>query len=231
MRGLAPRVSRAIAALTSRCDPTERARGGRPQPRSIAAPIAGRMAVQRRRRLRLARDDRRRASSPAEPRKPLARSMLLLGDGGAMKEKVLFGVLRTRDEADDVVAELVCARFAAEDISVLVPHDEPDERAVLRKVQRSALGILPGPCALEVFGLGPIAAAGPIVEVLVDLDSAAASLMALGVSEAEAIELETDLRGGGVLVAVHATHASEIACAKHVFLSVHRRHVEDVARA
>ncbi len=73
-----------------------------------------------------------------------------------------------------------------------------------------ALGLLAGVGALAIPGLGPFIAAGPLMAALSGAAAGAAvagvagALIGLGIPEIEAKKYEGKIRGGNILLAVHA---------------------------
>jgi hypothetical protein len=94
------------------------------------------------------------------------------------------------------------------------------------------LGLLAGIGALAIPGLGPFIAAGPIMAALSGAAAGAAAggltgaLVGLGVPEYEAKQYESKVKGGNILISVHADGSAQRARAKEIF---DHNHAEDVA--
>ncbi|NUO49067.1 MAG: DUF3341 domain-containing protein [Polyangiaceae bacterium] len=148
----------------------------------------------------------------------------------AMK-KAVFGMLATRQQAENIVVQLQNLGFSTNDISVLFPdkegsrdfafekHTKAPEGAALGGFAGGAvggtLGLLAGIGALAIPGLGPLIAAGPIVAALGGAGAGAAvggltgALVGMGIPEIEAKQYEAKIRGGGILISVHVEDGAE----------------------
>jgi len=153
-------------------------------------------------------------------------------------KKAVLGIVATSEEADHVVNELKRAAFRNDDISVLMPdksgtrdfahehNTKAPEGAVagasVGGVLGGALGLLAGVGALAIPGVGPFIAAGPIFAALSVAAAGAAvggiagGLIGLGVPEIEAKQFEGKIKGGNILIAVHADDSERRAKAKDV---------------
>ncbi|MFY9743915.1 MAG: hypothetical protein WAK21_18075, partial [Candidatus Sulfotelmatobacter sp.] len=126
------------------------------------------------------------------------------------------------------------AGFPASEISVIMPDRRSskeiatvnDAKAPQRAAApagsgvRGALGSLTGVGALNLPRLGPVIAAGPLVEALAGRGATqgdfSESLSALGVPEVQAARYEQRLRSGGVLAAIHCQTAEQIQQAREI---------------
>src|SRR5204862_6761196 len=98
------------------------------------------------------------------------------------KNTAVYGIFRTREQAENAVDRLVAEGFRTEDISVLLPenvgtkdfaHEKNTKMpegtatgATAGGVVGGTLGLLAGIGALAIPGLGPFIAAGPIMGAL-----------------------------------------------------------------
>jgi hypothetical protein len=141
--------------------------------------------------------------------------------------------------AERILGELRAAGFVGEDISVLFPdrtgtrdfahehHTKAPEGAATGAGAGGALGgtlgWLVGIGSLAIPGLGPFIAAGPILAALSGAAVGAAvggltgALIGMGVPEYEAKQYEGWLRGGHILMAVHADDAEEANRIRDIF--------------
>ncbi|MBN8613576.1 MAG: hypothetical protein J0L92_23475 [Deltaproteobacteria bacterium] len=162
--------------------------------------------------------------------------------------KAVFGILRTRTEAEALVGALHAAGFAQSDISVLFPdkgttrdfaHQQgtkaPEGGLIgtgIGGVAGAGLGLLAGIGAIAIPGLGALIAAGPLMAALGGAAVGAAAggivgaLVGLGIPEIQAKLYEGKIRDGNLLVAVHTTDAKQVDVAKRLF-ETHK--VEDVS--
>lgn len=165
-----------------------------------------------------------------------------------MTNKAVFGILRTRTEAESLVGDLHAAGFSQSDISVLFPdkgatrdfaHQQgtkAPEGAIIGTsaggLAGAGLGLLAGLGAIAIPGLGALIAAGPVMAALGGAAVGAAAggvvgaLVGLGIPEIQAKVYEGKIRDGNLLVAVHTTDAKQVDTAKRIF-ELHR--VADVS--
>jgi hypothetical protein len=155
-------------------------------------------------------------------------------------KKAVFGIAKTEQQAIRIANDLRAAGFSSNDISVLFPdkegtrdfaheqHTKAPEGAVSGAVAGGiiggALGWLVGIGSLAIPGLGPFIAAGPILAAL----SGAAvvgtaggitgALVGMGIPEYEAKRYEGKIRGGNILISVHAESSDEVSRAKKFFM-------------
>lgn len=141
-------------------------------------------------------------------------------------KKSVFGIYKTRPEAELAVEELKAEGFISSDISVLIPSEEGSQEFAHVKGSKApegiaagagtgvvlggALGWLVGIGALAIPGIGALIAAGPIVGLLAGvgvvgtLGGIAGALIGLGIPEYEAKRYEGFVKEGGILLSVHA---------------------------
>jgi hypothetical protein len=166
----------------------------------------------------------------------------------AGKNTAVYGIYRTRAQAEVAVDELLAADFRSEDISVLLQdnvgtkdfahekHTKAPEGtttgAVAGGVVGGTLGLLAGIGALAIPGVGPFIAAGPIMATLAGLGTGGAlggmigALVGLGIPEFEAKRYEGRIKEGGILLSVHCDNSTWVSKAKEV---LKQTGAEDVA--
>jgi len=152
------------------------------------------------------------------------------------KKTAVFGIFHTEAQADRCVTDLVAAGFSGDDISVLMPNNRGSDDFGLEKHSKAPEGATTGAtaggaiggtlgllAAIGVFaipGIGPIAAAGPIIALLAGLGLGGAlggltgALVGMGIPEYEAKRYEGHVKAGGVLMSVHCDTADEISRAR-----------------
>lgn len=153
--------------------------------------------------------------------------------------KAVFCIAKTESQAISIVDQLKAAGFSNNDISVLFPdktgtkdfaheqHTKAPEGAATGAgtggVLGGALGWLVGIGALAIPGLGPFIAAGPIMAALSGAAAGAAlggltgALVGMGIPEYEAKKYEGKVKGGNILISIHADDSNERARAKKIF--------------
>jgi len=163
-------------------------------------------------------------------------------------KKSVFGILRTREEAERVVDRLKQEGFTSGDVSVLFPdtsgtRDFAHEHATKAPegaatggatgfVIGGVLGWLAGFGSLAIPGLGPFIAAGPIMAALSGAGVGAAvggitgALIGMGIPEYEARRYEAKVKEGNILVSVHADDSDQVDRAKRILTDAQ---AEDVA--
>jgi hypothetical protein len=156
----------------------------------------------------------------------------------ASKNRAVFGIYGTVDQAEHAVNVLIDEAFSAQDVSVLMPDQSSTREFAHRKdtkapegatagataggVVGGTLGVLAGLGALAIPGLGPLLAAGPIVAGLAGLGAGGAvggligALVGMGVPEYEARRYEGRVKDGGVLLSVHCETPGEILRAREI---------------
>jgi hypothetical protein len=160
----------------------------------------------------------------------------------------VFCIARSEEQAERIVTDLKTAGFANDDVSALFP-DKSGTRDFAHEQQTKApegasvgvgtggiiggaLGWLAGIGSLAIPGLGPLVAAGPIVAALsgaavgAGVGGIAGALIGLGLPEYEAKRYEGKVRGGNILISVHAEDRNESKRAKEIF---ERAGAEDVS--
>src|SRR6187399_598319 len=155
------------------------------------------------------------------------------------KNTSVFGILRSREQAERVVDALRLGGFRAEDISVLLPENIGNKELGTEKATKSpegaaaggatgaiaggVLGWLVGIGALAIPGIGPFIAAGPIMAALAGAAVGAAAggltgaLVGLGIPEYEAKQYEGKILKGNILISVPTENSDEIERAKEIF--------------
>jgi hypothetical protein len=159
-------------------------------------------------------------------------------------DKAVFGLVRSRDQAEVLVNELMRSGFKNEEISVLFSDSRHAEDATAvsnkglgtekhTKASEGAaaggtiggliggtLGLLAGIGALAIPGMGPFIAAGPIMAAIAGsglgggIGLLTGSLVGLGIPEYEAVHYAERLKDGN-----------------HILISVHTRSSEAVDQA
>src|SRR3954465_13061253 len=168
----------------------------------------------------------------------------------AGKNTAVFGLYKSRMQAEAAVDALQQADFRSDDISVLLPDKQSSEEFAHEKNTKApeatttgvvtggavggTLGLLAGIGSLAIRGLGPFIAAGPIMGALAGIGAGGAvgglvgALVGMGVPEYEAKRYEGRVKDGGVLLSVHCDTSEEITRAKEV---VEQTGAQDVSSA
>lgn len=138
----------------------------------------------------------------------------------------VIGIVESRLQAETILVRLQDAGVGTGDVSVLLPdktgtkdfahvhNTKAPEGAVAGAgaggVIGGTLGVLAGIGALAIPGLGPFIAAGPLMAALSGAAAGAAvgglagALIGMGIPEIEARRYEGKIKGGNILIAVHA---------------------------
>src|SRR5579863_6475725 len=154
----------------------------------------------------------------------------------AGKNTAVFGIYKSRAQAESAVDRILAAGFSQNDISVLLPDSQSSKEFAHEKntkapegaaagvttggVVGGTLGLLAGIGALAIPGVGPLIAAGPIMGALAGLGVGGAvgglvgALVGMGIPEYEAKRYEGRVKDGGVLLSVHCDTSDEIKRAK-----------------
>jgi hypothetical protein len=155
-----------------------------------------------------------------------------------MANSVVFGIFSTKEQVETAVDEMKREGFRNADISVLFPHNEGTKDFALEKGTKSsegaaagatsgaviggALGWLVGIGVLAIPGLGPFIAAGPIMALISGVGVGATvggltgALIGLGIPEYLATRYEGRIKGGCILLSVHADDSKWIQKAKRI---------------
>src|SRR4029434_1428350 len=169
-------------------------------------------------------------------------------DKTTMANSAVFGVFSTRSQVETAVAEMKREGFRNADISVLFPCNEGTKDFALEKGTKApegaaagatyggviggALGWLSGIGMLAIPGLGPFIAAGPIMALLSGVGVGAAvggltgALIGMGIPEYVATRYEGRIKGGCILLSVHADDSKWIQKAKTI---LHQTGADDIA--
>lgn len=154
-------------------------------------------------------------------------------------EHTIIGLIDSQRQAERILTALEGAGLAKDDVSVLLcaePLEEVEDATCIQGLAAAGAGpahggglalwgrlALSGGVAIVVIpGAGSFAAAGPVLEALSgevgagSSRSIAGTLFSMGIPLHEAQQYETKVKGGGVLVAVHAGEHEERALAKAV---------------
>src|SRR3954462_3464387 len=153
--------------------------------------------------------------------------------------KAVVGIVKTHGEADRAVEALDSSGFSKSDISVLFPDKQGTRDFAVEKNTKApegaaagagvggtiggTVGLLAGIGALAIPGLGPFIAAGPLMAALsgaaagATLGGVPGALVGLGIPEIEAKRYEGKIKGGNLLIAVHAENSDEVKRAEQIF--------------
>jgi hypothetical protein len=167
-----------------------------------------------------------------------------------MAAKSVYGIAHDETQACRIVDSLKSSGFSDNDVSVLLSDKQSTRDFAHEKNTKApegattgvttggilggAVGWLAGIGALAIPGVGPLVAAGPILAALSGAAIGAAAgglagaLIGLGIPEYEARRYEGKIRGGNVLISVHAETAEESRHAKDIFEHLG---AEDIAAA
>lgn len=154
------------------------------------------------------------------------------------KKTAVFGLYGSVEAAETAVDALVGARFANDDVSVLMADNQGAKDFAHEKSTKApagattgmatggtiggTLGLLAGIGALAIPGVGPFIAAGPIMGTLAGLGVGGAvgglvgALVGMGIPEFEAKRYEGRVKHGGVLLSVHCATFDEVTRAREV---------------
>ena len=156
----------------------------------------------------------------------------------AGKNTAVFGIFKSRNQAEQTVDRLLASGFTNNDISVLLADQQSSKEFAHEKNTKApegattgattggaiggTLGLLAGIGALAIPGVGPFIAAGPIMGALAGVGAGAAvggligALVGLGIPEYEAKRYEGHIKDGGILLSVHCDTAEDIKRAKEL---------------
>ena len=156
----------------------------------------------------------------------------------AGKNTAVFGIYKTRSQAEQAVDRLMAAGYSNNDISVLLPDNTSSREFAHEKntkapegaatgvatggVVGGTLGLLAGIGALAIPGVGPLIAAGPIMGALAGLGVGGAvggligALVGMGIPEYEAKRYEGRVKDGGILLSVHCENSEMKKRAKDI---------------
>jgi len=145
------------------------------------------------------------------------------------KNIAAFGIYGSREAVDEAVGALQAAGFRSADIAVLLPENDgtkdlahekhtkaPEGTAAGAAIGGALGGILAGLIGASVIaipGLGPLAAAGPVIAVLAGVGSGGVlggiigALVGLGTPEYEAKRYAGRIKWGGLLLSVHCDNS------------------------
>ena len=160
-----------------------------------------------------------------------------------MSKKAVIGIVATYEQAQKAVGELRTAGFTDDDMSVLFPdksgtrdfaheHGTKAPEGAIAGVGAGGavggtLGLLAGIGLLAIPGLGPFIAAGPILAALSGAAAGATvggitgALVGLGIPEVEAKQYENKVKGGNILMSVHADSTERKDRAKAILAQNH----------
>lgn len=155
-----------------------------------------------------------------------------------MKKSVMC-IVETQGKAELIVEQVVQAGFPRSDVSVLLPsksgtkdfaheHNTKAPEGAVAGVSAGGavggtLGLLAGIGALAIPGFGPFIAAGPLLAALSGAAAGAAvggitgALIGMGIPEMEAKRYEGKIKGGNILISVHASSGDELKRIEVIF--------------
>jgi hypothetical protein len=165
-----------------------------------------------------------------------------------MSNSVVFGIFLSKEQVENAVDEMKRDGFRNADISVLFPFNEGSKDFALEKGTKApegatagatsgaviggTLGWLAGIGMLAIPGLGPFIAAGPLMAMLSGVGVGAAvggltgALVGMGIPEYVATRYEGRIKGGCILLSVHADDSEWIKKAKKI---LERTGADDIA--
>lgn len=151
----------------------------------------------------------------------------------------VFCIAPSETIANDIVSRLKISGFAENDISVLFPDKNSTRNFAHEKNTKApegatigagsggavggTIGLLAGIGLLAIPGVGPFIAAGPIMAALSGVAVGAAvggiagGLIGMGIPELEAKRYEGMVKGGNILISVHAATSERVSEAKRIF--------------
>lgn len=169
--------------------------------------------------------------------------------------KAVIGIVETYEQAQRTIRELRAAGFVDDEMSVLFP-DKSGTRDFAHEQGTKApegalagvgaggalggtLGLLAGIGLLAIPGLGPFIAAGPILAALSGAAAGATvggitgALVGLGIPEVVAKQYENKVKGGNILMSIHADDTERKDRAKAILAQNHATdiHVTSEAKA
>lgn len=160
--------------------------------------------------------------------------------------KVVIGILDTRSELERALDALQAEGFRNEDVSVLMPQQDPSfgHEKASKAPEASAIGTGTGAVIGGTLGwlvglgaiaavpvLGPLIAAGPIMAALSGaavggaLGGVTGALVGFGIPEYEAKRYESFVKEGGILISVHVDDAEWSRKAKDLLERVGARDI------
>lgn len=156
----------------------------------------------------------------------------------AGKNTAVFGIFRSRAQAENCVDRLLQAGYRNDDISIMAPDQATTKEFATEKNTKApegvttgataggaiggTLGLLAGIGSLAIPGLGPFIAAGPIMAALAGVGAGAAAggiigaLVGMGIPEYEAKRYEGRVKDGGILLSVHSDNSEWTSRAKDI---------------
>src|SRR6201988_3036863 len=154
----------------------------------------------------------------------------------AGKNTAVFGIYKSRAQAELAVDRILAAGFSNNDISVLLPDSQSSKEFAHEKNTKApegtttgvatggaiggTLGLLAVIGALAIPGVGPFIAAGPIMGALAGIGTGGVvggiigALVGMGIPEYEAKRYEGLIKEGKVLLSVHCDNSEWVSRAK-----------------
>ena len=171
----------------------------------------------------------------------------------AGKNTAVFGIYKTRGQAENAVDRILAAGFTNNDISVLLPDNSSTKEFAHEKNTKApegattgvaaggavggTLGLLAGIGALAIPGIGPLIAAGPIVGALAGVGAGGVvggligALIGMGIPEYEAKRYAGRIKEGGVLLSVHCETSEEVTEAKELLKQTGAQNISSTGEA
>lgn len=154
------------------------------------------------------------------------------------KNESVYGIYKSRAQADSAVERILKEGFSQDDVSVLFADKESTREFAHKKntkapegtttggiiggVVGGAIGVLAGVGSISIPGLGPFIAAGPIMALLAGAGAGGTvggiigALVGMGIPEYEAKRYEGRVKEGGILLSVHCDTSDEIDKAENL---------------
>lgn len=168
---------------------------------------------------------------------------------GPQQPQLVLAIFETRDRAEAAVLALQQRGFSADDISVLLRHDEPEiSPQTMVELDREAeatsttvaigstvgglAGLLGGLALFSIPGIGPLLGAGVLATTIGGAALGAAAgerathFKELGVPEERSQRYGSALASGNVVLAVSARNADEVMRAREVLTAQQAQEID-----
>lgn len=150
-----------------------------------------------------------------------------------VKHVSVFGIFDTRTSTESAVERFKTSGFLGTDISLLMPDKDNARQMAYGKntsaaeasskvVVNGSLGWLAGMGALTIPGIGPLVAAGPLMDAIEGagaggyVGAVSGALIGLGMQEFDAGKYEDSVKDGGIFLSIHCANDDEISSAKQL---------------
>jgi hypothetical protein len=170
------------------------------------------------------------------------------------KDIVAYGIYPDRTSFENALEALRAAGFRNSDVSAILPERDRTTKDLAHEINTKApegiatgagagaavggvLGWLVGIGAIAVPGIGPLAAAGPVVAALAGAGAAGATgglvggLAGAGIPEVEAKRYAGRIREGGYLISVHCDDRAWAKRAEEILEATGSREVVKTSEA